>query len=358
MEDTQFISSTRPSTTDSWLDIVSQWIRYNIITHTAEMPIQHVVLLMRRQLEHWNGFDSTADKKRYLLEKELSNLFPTCTVHVLLNAPQSKKVLEEIPETEQVFYGFLDSFDDNQDTLHPALTHPNLRIPKTASRKYLIAANTSSKYLGQYGMCTVKKVDLCVVGAGISGLSLAAFASERLTVCVLKKKSVVGGLLQSHQLGDSLFDEAANGWLDSEPSVEQLIQLVNATSLVTPANTNKSTRYLVHRGLHALSPKLLLHSTPLLSWWQKIRAARELFWSPKPKGEPSMAEFMSGRFGSAIIDNFLAPMCAGIYADAPEKMSVRAAFPNLWKMATQGSILRQLIARLKDKKRKRPTLHQ
>ena len=142
-------------------------------------------------------------------------------------------------------------------------------------------------------MCSVKKVDLCVVGAGISGLSLAAFASERLTVCVLEKKSTVGGLLQSHQLGEALFDEAANGWLDSEPAVEALIQLVNATSLVTPANTNKATRYLVHRGLHALSPKLLLRSTPLLSWWHKIRIARELIWSSKPKGEPSMAEFMS-----------------------------------------------------------------
>ena len=53
---------------------------------------------------------------------------------------------------------------------------------------------------------------------------------------------------------------------------------------------------------------------------------------------------------------FLAPMCAGIYADAPERMSVRAAFPNLWNMATQGSILRQLIRRLRDKQQKPPHL--
>ena len=86
----------------------------------------HVVLLMRRQFEHWNGFDSTADKRRYVLEKELSDLFPTCTVHILLNAPQSKKVLEKIPETEQVLYGFLDSLGDSLDTLHPVLAHPNL----------------------------------------------------------------------------------------------------------------------------------------------------------------------------------------------------------------------------------------
>lgn len=202
----------------------------------------------------------------------------------------------------------------------------------------------------------MKRVDLCVVGAGISGLSLAAFASKRLSVCVLEKESTVGGLLQSHQMDDALFDEAANGWLDSEPAVTELIRLIGAETLITPANTNKATRYLVHRGLHALSPKLLMRTTPLLSWWQKLRIARELIWSPKPKGEPSMADFMSQRFGSAIVDNFLAPMCAGIYADAPERMSVRAAFPNLWNMATQGSILRQLIRRLKDKTRRQPHL--
>lgn len=202
----------------------------------------------------------------------------------------------------------------------------------------------------------MKSVDLCVVGAGISGLSLAAFASEQLSVCVLEEKDTVGGLLQSRQIDNVRFDEAANGWLDSEPAVEDLIRRIGALSDIAPANNRQATRYLVNNGLHPLSPKLLVGSTPLLRWWQKLRILREFIWSPKPKGEPSMAEFMSSRFGTGIIDNFLAPMCAGIYADAPENMSIRAAFPNLWKMAGQGSILRQLVQKLRDKSRKRPHL--
>ena len=69
-----------------------------------------------------------------------------------------------------------------------------------------------------------------------------------------------------------------------------------------------------------------------------------------------MTAFMERRFGKGIIDNFLAPMCAGIYADKPEHLSIRAAFPNLWTMASQGSILRQLISRLRDPNRKSPML--
>ena len=206
-------------------------------------------------------------------------------------------------------------------------------------------------------MTTLQEVDLCVIGGGISGLSLAAFASKELSVCVLEKESSVGGILQSTTLGSSLFDEAANGWLDSEPSVANLIEYIGCTSDVTPANTERATRFLLHnQTLHPLSPKLLMKSSPLLSWFQKLRALRELIWSPPPINEPSMADFMRQRFGEGVIDHFLAPMCAGIYADAPENISLRAAFPNLWNMATQGSILKQLFSRLRDKTRKQPHL--
>jgi len=81
---------------------------------------------MRRQLEDWNGFTNTTDKQRYLLEQELSTLLPTCTVQILLNAPVSKEVLSNIPQTERIFYGFLDSFGAQEDNLHPDLTHSNL----------------------------------------------------------------------------------------------------------------------------------------------------------------------------------------------------------------------------------------
>jgi|GEM_PF-6347221 len=203
----------------------------------------------------------------------------------------------------------------------------------------------------------VQDIDLCVIGGGISGLALAAFASKHLSVCVLEKNSTVGGILQSTTLGSAVFDEAANGWLDSEPSVADLIDLIGCTSDITPANTDRATRFLFHhKTLHPLSPKLLMQASPLLSWLQKLRALRELVWSPTPINEPSMAEFMRRRFGEGVIDNFLAPMCAGIYADAPENISLRAAFPNLWNMATQGSILRQLFSRLRDKTRKHPHL--
>ena len=118
----------RPSRTEPWLEMKAQWIRYNVLTQSENDPINHIVLFMRRQLEHWNGFTNTADKQRHLLEQELSRLFPTCTVQVLLNAPIAKDTLDSIPNRERIFYGFIDSVGTQEDILHPDLTRPNLML--------------------------------------------------------------------------------------------------------------------------------------------------------------------------------------------------------------------------------------
>ena len=57
-----------------------------------------------------------------------------------------------------------------------------------------------------------------------------------------------------------------------------------------------------------------------------------------------MAEFMSERFGSAIIDNFGTDVL--VFMLMHPKRCLFEQLSNLWKMATQGSILRQLIGRL------------
>ena len=62
-----------------------------------------------------------------------------------------------------------------------------------------------------------EEVDICVVGAGISGLSLAAFASKYSRVCVLESSnSVVEKAPRQNVLSDR-----ANGWLDNESSVQE-----------------------------------------------------------------------------------------------------------------------------------------
>jgi len=118
----------RPSRSEEWLEMIAQWIRYNVLTQSSDAPVNHIVLFMRRHLEHWNGLTNTADKQRHLLEQELSRLFPTCTVQVLLNAHSAKGNLDSISSRERILYGFIDSVGSQDDILHPDLTSPNLTL--------------------------------------------------------------------------------------------------------------------------------------------------------------------------------------------------------------------------------------
>ena len=189
-----------------------------------------------------------------------------------------------------------------------------------------------------------------IVGAGISGLTAAAWLDEAI---VLERADTVGGWVQSkkHPLGFSL-DLAANGWLDNEPTVAELIEHIQKTEEILPASAARKIRWVYHNNnlvaLPAKPPNIL--SSPLLSFWSKIRLFREFCVSRnKSKREESVAEFVTRRLGKGVIPTLLAPMTAGVFAAQPEELSLRAAFPMLDKMEQEyGSLFKALRNRPKS----------
>ena len=189
-----------------------------------------------------------------------------------------------------------------------------------------------------------------VVGAGISGLSVAAWLDDSI---VFEAQAKEGGWVKSisHPLGFSL-DLAANGWLDNEPAVMELIQHLGIEDQVCPASPARKKRFVYHRdsmvALPDKPPKIIF--SPLLSFWSKLRLLWEPFVRSKHHREDeSLAQFASRRLGAGVIPSLLSPMTAGIYAANPEDISVAAAFPQLIKMEKEyGSILKAL--RLRPKK--------
>ena len=190
-----------------------------------------------------------------------------------------------------------------------------------------------------------------IVGAGISGLSTAAWLGDAL---VLESKSVVGGWVQSkeHHLGFSV-DLAANGWLDNEPSVAELIEHLNLTEELLPASAQRKIRWVYHNekliALPAKPPRIIF--SPLLSVWSKLRLFLEMFISRRKEEEQeeSVAEFVTRRLGKGLIPTLLAPMTAGVFGAQPEELSVRAAFPLLHNMEQNyGSLFKAIRNRPKS----------
>lgn len=200
--------------------------------------------------------------------------------------------------------------------------------------------------------------DICIVGGGITGLTTAYRLMHDHDVRVLESKGHAGGWLQSytHPSG-AIINTAPNGWLDSEPRVGELIQALGLETSVIQAQP-EAKRWVWHQDrAHAipLSPPQILTS-PLLSLWSKLRILLEPFISSTSPPDETLADFVSRRLGKGVLDTLVAPMCAGIFAAAPEELSAAAAFPMLIELEAQhGSLLKGMRARQKEK-RPRPQL--
>ncbi len=109
----------RPSTKDEWLEVVTTWVRSNLITQNLQIPLKHIVLFMRRAVDNWNGLSAPVDKERYILEQQIQTHFPSCTVQVVINGRSASKTLQQISPNDAVLYGSIDSLQ--QDSISPAL---------------------------------------------------------------------------------------------------------------------------------------------------------------------------------------------------------------------------------------------
>ncbi len=175
---------------------------------------------------------------------------------------------------------------------------------------------------------------IVVVGSGISGLSTAEWLGTEHEVMVLEAGPHPGGNVQSETVDGFVFDKAANGWLDNEPLVAQLIERIQATDQVLKAQDG--TRYVVQDGrLVALpmKPQEFLLS-PVLPWWAKLRIALEPFIG-RHAGEETVAQFVRRRLGQQALENLVGPMVSGVYAGDPEQLSLDACFPRLRELETE-----------------------
>src|SRR5712664_3077771 len=78
-----------------------------------------------------------------------------------------------------------------------------------------------------------------------------------------------------------------------------------------------------------------------------------------PEEDESIATFVRRKFGEELLDRLVAPFVSGIYAGDPERISLRAAFPQLYEAEkSAGSAIRGTLraAKARTAPRERPTL--
>lgn len=189
-----------------------------------------------------------------------------------------------------------------------------------------------------------KQTDIIIIGAGITGLTLAhALSRNGKNVHVIEKSVRAGGAVQTlHQNGWKL-ETGPNTMLLTNTWFSDLIADCGLEDSMLTANRAAKNRFIVKNGNPEplpLSP-VKFFSSSFFSWNTKIRLLKEPFIGRMKTEDEALSEFVKRRLGQEFLDYAINPFVAGVYAGKPEYLSVRYGFPKLYALEkNHGSILK------------------
>ena len=189
---------------------------------------------------------------------------------------------------------------------------------------------------------------IVIVGGGISGLSAAYFLEQRAarqglecSIELLEARDRFGGVLQTERCGEFLIEGGPDSFLTQKPAAIELCRELGLGDELIPSQDDKRKTFVLHQGkLKPLPDGLLfviptriwpVFSSELLSLGGKLRLALAPFLPPlgKKKGDESVADFISKRFGRQVLERLAEPLLAAVYGSDIATLSARAALPQL-----------------------------
>lgn len=196
---------------------------------------------------------------------------------------------------------------------------------------------------------------ITIVGAGISGLSLAYALLDKnpaLDVTVLEALDRAGGKVLTDRTDGFVSEAGVNGFLDNKPATLKLAERLELPPLRSDDNSRK--RFIYTDGklrLIPLSPPAFFMSG-LLSLPGRLRLLGEYFTPKDVREDESLESFAVRRVGREFFEKLLDPMASGVYAGDPSKLSIRSCFSKVYELERDyGGLIKGFMAVAKEKKK-------
>jgi oxygen-dependent protoporphyrinogen oxidase len=202
----------------------------------------------------------------------------------------------------------------------------------------------------------MSKTDVLIIGAGISGLSLAWWLTRQgLNVEIWEADKHIGGKIQTSQSEEGYVTERAAAMvMNFRPEVTELLNESGLeTAKISRQAEAETRRYLLHKGkLTALPMRLgAMVFSPLWSLRGKLRLLAEPFIPPFYAKDESVSRFISRRLGKEMLEKAMEPFVAGTLAADPDEASAEACLPRLTALErkygsiTAGILINRLLRR-------------
>jgi len=205
------------------------------------------------------------------------------------------------------------------------------------------------------------KIDITILGGGISGLSCAYFLQQRnpkLNLLLLEPRSSLGGWIQSITLPSGQNYETGPRTLrlrgESALSTNKLITSLGLENEVIKAAKTSHSRYVILDGI----------PTPLPEGFSDLfctKTGRELarlsFLEPfRKKGSPedeSVASFFSRRAPSPLVAKLADALVTGIWAARADDLSIYHTFPEMkeWELSFGSTLIGGIRAAFSKKEK-------
>ena len=201
--------------------------------------------------------------------------------------------------------------------------------------------------------------DVCIIGAGISGLSTAAFLHQQqpdLQVLVLEKSLHPGGAISTCSESGYQAEWGPHGFLDNCEESRTLIGLAGLEQDIATAPLKAFVRYVCLDGKLRCIPQkpLQILKEPLIPWSAKLRVLADL-WKKPLEGDPSVAEWTAHRFGAALLP-FADAVFTGTYAGDISRLKIDAVMPGVRELEREhGSVIRGVIGTMRAAARQKKT---